>query len=245
MMRKALATLLCGHAILGVGCKSISSTFVQRMDNDRLVGNSNGETGLHDNAKPFKGLPVTVPVLTHVDITISEEIFLDQKTLEPIRTNRRNFRATPTPFHSDKIFAVDPKKAASGTSEYNLEMNSEGLLEDRQYFKSIKQDVDDTTIKDVEAVLSDLLPKLVTKQSAPIEKSLVNNQGEFLSIERHVAWKRFDIGAPDFQEQVRAFVEHHLNNCNSCGESGMCGVPQPAISIQPSIDFVAPPVVNK
>ena len=129
-------------------------------------------------------------------------------------------------------------------TDYKLEMNSEGLAEDRQYFKSIKQDVVDSTIKDVEAVLADLLPKLITKQSSPIEKSFVTNQGEFLCIERHVAWKRFDIGASDFQEQVRAFVEHHLNNCNSCGEPGMCGAPQPTIGFQPSVDFVAPPELN-
>jgi hypothetical protein len=73
MMRRSFRPLVCGLLLCVSGCRSIGSTFVQRMDDDRLVGNSNGKTGLHDNAKPFKGIPVTIPVLTHVDISIIEE----------------------------------------------------------------------------------------------------------------------------------------------------------------------------
>lgn len=219
-------TVFCGSLLFSIGCRSISSTFVQRMDNDNLVGNSNGERGHHCNAKPFKGVPVTMQVLTHVDITISEELFLDKKTLQPVHTNRRNLGASQTPIYSDKIFAVDPKRAASGTSKYTLDMNSEGSEEDKQYFKQIKQNVDDTTIKDVNAVLTNLLPKLIKPASTQkLLDGTINPTNDFIKVTRHVAWKRFDIGAPDFQDQIRLFVEHHMNNCNECCGNGSCVTP--------------------
>lgn len=230
MRKNSSIQLVCGLLLCASGCRSISSTFVQRMDDDRLLGNSNGNPGLHDNAKPFKGIPVSIPVLTHVDISISEEIFLDKETLVPVQTNRRNLMANATPVTSDKIFAVDPKKAASGQSEYTLEMQ-----EGRQFFKKIDQDITDTTIKDINAALGQILPQPLPKPvPAPSTKLSFDNanqsQTDFVPVTRHVAWKRFDVSAPDFQDQIATFVNRHLNHCNSCLESGACAVPN---SIQP------------
>jgi len=224
-MRNSSIPLVCGLLLCATGCRSISSTFVQRMDDDRLVGNSNGNTGLHENAKPFKGIPVTIQVLTHVDISISEEIFLEKETLIPVKTNRRNLMAEATPVYSDKIFAVDPKKAASGQSEYTLQMQ-----EGTQYFKKIDQEITDTTIKDINTALSGILPKLLPNPaSTPTSKLSLENgidkQTHFYSVKRHVAWKRFDVSAIDFQDQIAIFVNRHLNDCNSCGISGACGIP--------------------
>lgn len=224
MMRNSSIPLVCGLLLCATGCRSISSTFVQRMDDDRLVGNSNGNTGLHENAKPFKGIPVTIPVLTHVDISISEEIFLEKETLNPVPMlgERRNLMAKATPVYSDKIFAVDPKKAASGQSEYTLQMQ-----EGSQYFKKIDQDITDTTIKDINTALSGILPKLLPKTaSTPASKlsleNAIDKQTHFYSVKHHVAWKRFDVSAIDFQDQIALFVNQHLNDCNSCGNSGAC-----------------------
>lgn len=232
MMRYSRMFLLVGALSYATGCRSISSTFMQRMDNDRLVGNSNGSTGLHDNAKPFKGIPVTMPVLTHVDISIEEEMFLDKETLALVKTERRNLSAKADPVYSDKIFAVDPKRAASGTSKYTFDMNSDGAPEDQQYFKQIKQNIDDETIRDINTALSGLLPKLFPTPSGV--KSSVNSESSsndfFYPIKRHVAWKRFDVSAPDFQMQVADFVNCHLNGCNQCTgpgcSTGACLTPE-------------------
>ncbi len=228
MRKTSSIQLLCGLLLCASGCRSISSTFVQRMDDDRLVGNSNGNTCLHDNAKPFKGIPVSIPVLTHVDIVISEEIFLDKETLVPVQTNRRNLMAEAKPIKSDKIFAVDPKKAASGQSEYTLLMQ-EG--EGNQFFKRIDQDIADTTIKDINAALGQILPQLLPKPVPTpstkfgLDSNANQSQADFLPVTRHVAWKRFDVSAPDFQDQIATFVNRHLNDCNSCLESGACAGP--------------------
>jgi hypothetical protein len=137
--------------------------------------------------------------------------------------------AEATEVYSDKIFAVDPKKAASGQSAYKFEME-----EDAQYFKHIEQSITDTTIKDINTALSGILPKLLPKPPSPpaakssLEKT-VDTQSHFYSVKRHIAWKRFDVSAPDLQEQITFFVNEHIKGCNSCLKSGICTKPDSSI----------------
>jgi hypothetical protein len=42
--------------------------------------------------------------------------------------------------------------------------------------------------------------------------------------ERVVAIAMFDINACDFEDQVRTFVEHHVNQCHDCA-SDACRAP--------------------
>jgi hypothetical protein len=205
--------VLFAGAFLSLGCRSTSSTFMNRYDNDRVGGISNGQRGCHENAKPFKGIPVTMKVPTHVDVTVFETIYLDPTTFKPIPTERRNLSATADTVVSDKIFAVDPKKAAAGETKYSFAMKD-------GYYTQVKQKVTDETIKDINAALVDLLPLLSPK---PAPKILTQNamgpstQPE--TKERVVAWKRFDINSVDFEDQVKQFVDLHINNCNSCCEN--------------------------
>jgi hypothetical protein len=201
------------------GCKSTSSFFMQRFDSDRLAGSSNGELGVHDNAKPFKGIPITLKVPTHVDIFIQETIYLDANTLEPVPTSKRNLKAKANPVCSDKLFSVDPKRAAAGLSEYEIDMNNEHTdSRQRQYFKALNQKVTDETIKDITSALNTLLPGVPSNPDggkAIVHEPVINSG--LLSMDRDVAWKRFDISSPDFEIQVKAFVDEQLNSCHTCG----------------------------
>jgi hypothetical protein len=203
-------------ASISVGCRSTSSTFMSRFDNDRVAGNSNGERGLHENAKPFKGIPVTMKVPTHLDVKISETVYLDPATLKMIPTERRNLVATTEIIKSDKIFAVDPKKAAAGNTKYSFKLKD-------GYYTQVKQHVEDKTINDVNTALGQLLPLLATK-SAPTGKGTNrffegDSLGSPVPKERVVALKRFDLNSVNVEDQVKQFVDHHMNDCNSCCEN--------------------------
>ncbi len=206
-------------ALIATGCRSTNSFFMTRFDSDQLAASSNGHLGIHDNAKPFKGVPITLKVPTHVDITVRETIYLDIKTLDPVITERRSLNAIATTVYSDKLFSVDPKRAAAGQTDYTLDMNDKHPEKDqRQYFKSVAQKITDDTIKDVTKALDSILPLLAPKK-APGASSFADEPivtGEILEVYRDVAWRRFDISSPDFEEQVRLFVEEHMNSCHSC-----------------------------
>ena len=200
------------------GCKSTTSFFMQRFDSDQLAGSSNGELGVHENAKPFKGIPVTLKVPTHVDIIIQETIFLDSNSLEPVTTSKRNLKAEARTVYSDKLFSVDPKRAAAGQSDYEMDMNDAHKdPRQRQYFKSLNQKVTDETIKDITAALNDILPLLAAPSGARSLTSTPTESNGLVSIDRDVAWKRFDVSSPDFEIQVRTFVDEQLNSCHTCG----------------------------
>ena len=215
MRRYFLASfILFAGVMLSPGCRSTSSTFMNRYDNDRIAGNSNGERGLHENAKPFKGIPVTMKVPTHLDVTVFETIYLDPVSLKTVPTERRNLSAKADTVFSDKVFAVDPKKAAAGDTNYSFTMVD-------GYYTQVKTHVDDKTIKDINGALEKLLPLLAAKP-APKALSRFGESGSTTAPEektRVVAWKRFDLNSVDFEDQVTQFVEHHINNCNSCCEN--------------------------
>lgn len=230
LFRRCTPALLA--VLLATGCRSTNSFFMRRFDSDQLAGSSNGKLGVHDNAKPFKGVPITLKVPTHVDIKIQETIFLDYNTLDPVVTERRNLKAVAETVYSDKLFSVDPKRAAAGQTEYTFDMNNEHEdVMQRQYFKSIKQKITDETIKDVTAALNDILP-LLAPPAGPAASfaDAPTVSGGLLSVDRDVAWKRFDVNSPDFEEQVRAFVEEQMNSCHSCC---MTGTEVVASAVQP------------
>jgi hypothetical protein len=220
LLKRCLPAILL--VIFATGCRSTNSFFMRRFDSDQLAGSSNGKLGIHDNAKPFKGVPITLKVPTHVDITIQETIFLDYNTLDPIVTERRNLKAAAATVYSDKLFSVDPKRAAAGQTEYTFDMNNEHEdVMQRQYFKSISQKITDQTIQDVTAALNSILPLLAPKTAPGASfADAPTVSGGLLSVDRDVAWKRFDIDSPDFEEQVRAFVDEQMNSCHSCCLTG-------------------------
>ncbi len=221
MRKKPLALALLAAL---TGCTSISSTMLNRTDSDFYVGNSNGHTKCDGRSRPFKGVPITVRVPTHLDVAIKESIIHAKDTLTndlyQLASSRRHMFVEASLVESDKVFTVDPKRPAAGTMGYTFLFGDKakaGDPDNSQYFKSISYQIKDRTINEVNASLNTLLPLLgrkstTGKQAAAGEKISII-QEEIVSV---VAWKRFDLDAPDFEVQVECFVEQHLNSCDRC-----------------------------
>jgi len=212
------ATILVGAALF-VGCTSISSTMLNRLETDDFVGNSNGKLKANGAARPFKGVPITLRVPTHVDISIQEKVrfCLNGNTLTPLRSTRRHLWVETDLVYTDKVFTVDVKRPAAGTANYTLEFGEKTAdLDNRQYFKNIKSRIVDETIKDVTAAINTVFSALPSGRNGE-PAGVAGSEGlVFFEQTRTVAWKRFDVDMVDFEMQVAAFVRDHLNNCNSC-----------------------------
>jgi hypothetical protein len=179
-----------------IGCNSMSSTMLTRDESNQFWTRKNG----------LKGVPITLKVPTHVQLTVFERHFL---------VNDENGRAyrLPLPFvvrdfsqefiYSEKIFTVDFKRPAAGT--YNLHLD----LTDDQYIEKLQYDVTDTTIQRVTELVQQLVPGGLAAETVSGEAE--QNYEEIQSV---VAVDMFEIDAPDFEEQMSAFVNCHLNQAH-------------------------------
>ncbi len=205
------------------GCASFSSSVLSRLDDNSFIGNSNGEPNIFCGIRPYKGVPITLAVTTHLDVFIEETYFMQptpdptgvRQILDNVCLNRplRNVRAEPV--KTKKVFLVDLKRPASGS------LNATMSLNDQQYFDTITGTITDNTIKDSTALLATIITKL------PTGKPAAAGEFEYLKRTRVVAYKQFDINALDFEIQLDAFVSQHLNCVgNACDYAGAETAPE-------------------
>jgi hypothetical protein len=224
-MLRGYILLLAVVSLAASGCTSISSTLLNRTDNDIFVGNSNGKPNSHCGARPFKGVPITLRVPTHLDVSITEKLYLrklcDGKLVR-VQTTHRNLSVEPKIVETDKVFTVDPKRPAAGTLASTLTWGTDTDGKDNsQYFASIVNNIKDETIVDVTAALNTLLPTLkglstdAASDAAALAR-LKTLSGQLIVESRTVAWKRFDLDEPGFEHLVADFVSRHMNCCNRC-----------------------------
>jgi len=211
------------------GCASFSSSVLSRLDDNSFVGNSNGNLNMFCGTRPFKGVPITLAVTSHLDVFIEETYFMQptpdatggRQKLDNVSLNRplRNVRAEPV--KTKKVFLVDLKRPASGS------LNASMTLNDQQYFDSITGRITDNTIKDSTALLATIITKL------PTGKPAAAGEFEYLKRTRVVAYKQFDINAPDFELQLDTFVSQHLNCVgNACDYAKLEAAPdEGAVSV--------------
>jgi hypothetical protein len=199
-----LALVIC----VGGGCKSVSSTIMDRTPTDNLVSESNGERCHFDQGAPYRGIPVVVRVPTHVDIAIRETLLftnIENGTVSPklvqLRPSKRQISVDATLSHSDKLFFVDFKRPAGGTMDYTIDYG-DGKS---QYFKSIKYKVVDETISDINSALTTVFgtgtpgaqKKSATAPRTAADASKPNTPPGISAGTRMLAWKRFDINEAD------------------------------------------------
>lgn len=229
-----------------MGCQSFSSTMLNRLGDNAFVGNSNGTADGNSAARPFRGIPVTLRVPSHLDVYIEELCYMkddgdDKAALSGSLTGTRILNVRTEVVSTKKVFTVEYKRPASGT--LNLETN----FSDEQYFRNISRALQDTTIVDSANLMnttfggtsdparsSGRLPALVpptvpgagpqTEQPAAVPSGPTAAQATVLTNHvrdtRIVAFQRFDINDPDYEFQVDRFVSRHLNNCDRCGRCG-------------------------
>lgn len=216
------ALSLCGGVLaccVSTGCRSFSSTPISRSDGDCLAGDSNGQTRWKSSARPHKGLPVKLKVTTHWDVYIKERycVELSEKEKEGKVTHQLDepLSATPLyfvetkPVQTDQVVLVDFKRPGSGS------LNMDATFTDEQYFKKITSKLQDDTITDSAALV-----KAIAKFTAvPVGADEPKDSERRKWLERTVAYQRFDINDPLYEQKLDEFVSHHLNACNSCSSS--------------------------
>jgi hypothetical protein len=194
MLRRTPLAVAC--ILLGViGCTSMTSTMLTRDESNRFWTRKSG----------LKGVPITLKVPTHIQLTVFERYFFVND--DDGRARRIQLPYVVRDFsqefiYSEKIFTVDFKHPASGT--YNLHL---GLTED-QYVQKLQYDVTDTTIQDVTKLVQRLAPGGFGAQTVSDE------QENYYEMQSVVAVGMFEIDAPDFEEQMSTFLNCHLNQAH-------------------------------
>lgn len=204
----ALAGLVC---LVG-GCTSFSTSMLNRLDDNSFVGNSNGDPCRKCQTRPYKGIPITLQVPSHVDVYIEETYFLqeaeestaDRTILEEAPIGRL-FGVRAEVIKSKKVFLVDFKRPASGT------LDLDASFSDQQYFKSIASKLEDTTIQESAKLVGTVL-KFATGKSTAADAAVLPNT--VLRKSRVTAYRRFDINEPGYEQQLEAFVNQQLGVCD-------------------------------
>jgi hypothetical protein len=218
---------------------------LNRLSDNSFAGNSNGTTDGKSGARPFKGIPITLRVPSHLDVYIEEVYYMkddgdDKAALSDSLTGTRILNVRTDLIRTKKVFTVDYKRPASGT------LNLETEFSDEQYFQSISRALQDTTIVDSAnlvntalggtsdpaqsaGTLPGVVPPTVPGSGPQTERPATVPSGptaaqaamltEHVRDTRIVAFQRFDINDPDYEFQVDRFVSQHLNNCDQCGRS--------------------------
>lgn len=107
--------------------------------------------------------------------------------------------------YTDKVFVVDFKRPAGGSSNLKVKMT------DQQYIDKIQHDITDTTISDVRGILA------ATKTDATPNKPFVQTGAELATkneLRSLVAVGIFEIDSPDFEQKVREFMDCHINKAH-------------------------------
>lgn len=202
-------TLLALCVVATSGCTSLRSTIINRYEDDTYAGNSNGELKRHDMARPYRGVPITIKVPTHVDVKIIETSYMYNvdDSLRELKLSTPHREVDIKTIETDKVFIVDFKRPLSGS------LNYKATFGDDQYFDEVSGKLEDTTITDVANLVATVAPML-GKPAAGNEKGAIGD--ELIVNKRVVAYRRFDIDATDFEMQVRCFLEEHLNCGHTC-----------------------------
>jgi hypothetical protein len=199
-----------------LGCSSFSSTLLHRTE-DNCAWKQ--ERMLH-------GVPITLKVPTHVRVDVAEKHFLvlDQVqrkrrdgstvTVQAIHRKAAKFPLREVTYHmieTEKVFVVDLKRPGAGTIDAKLDFDA-----DDQYFDEIKTKVVDETIEQVGNLIAQVAPSgLFGAPTADTAGEKVSNR--IKQVFTVVASNIFEIDAPDFEFQLRAFLDRHLNCCHDCG----------------------------
>jgi hypothetical protein len=193
------------------GCTSMRSTMINRHEDETYSGNSNGQLKWHNTPRPYKGVPITIKVPTHLDVTVTETSYLQDTTagLREFRLTLPHRDVSIVTVETEKVFVVDFKRPISGTLNYSAKFGSD------QYFDEISGKLEDTTITDVANLVATIAPLAGKKASGEVDassdigKSLITNT-------RVIAYQRFDIDACDVEAQIKQFLDQHLNCGHSC-----------------------------
>lgn len=194
-MRLRFSILFVSVLLAQMGCTSMTSTMLTR-DESNQFWTRKGK---------LNGVPITLKVPTHAQLTVFETHYL-------VTDERGRTHPLPLPcvirdfsqdfIYSEKIFTVDFKRPAAGL--YNLHL----LMTKDQYISKLQHDVTDRTIQQVTNLVGRFFPTGLAR-TAGVEDG--ESEPIFEEVQSVVAVGIFEIEAPDFEQEMSAFVNYHLN----------------------------------
>jgi hypothetical protein len=250
-MDARLLTLLCAFSV-ACGCASMRSTMLNRREDDALVKNGMPTPGVPVTVRVPTHLDIFVlETMYYYDPKVEDKSKKDAYTFCKVEFPgaARNLKLRSEIVRTEKVMTVDFKRPAAGIGDFNLKFTT-GTNEDKkyQYITQFETYVFDRTMEDTANLVASIVPGVSAQSSKadPTATSFIlgasksaaggtipTTTGEiefgsgvknYLVKDSVVAYQRFDLNACDFEEQVRAFLEHHLNGCHDCchGEAKRC-----------------------
>ena len=217
-MNRYVGLLLVVLAV--AGCNSIRTTVLDRTENGNLVcGNHSGH---------LKGVPVMVKVPTHIEVRIYQRDYwyanVENKLVPLEQQMATRFVDTKVQM-TEQMFLVDPKRPAAGTGVYAFKFNSSADDKDagKGYLKSVAYQANDETLTRSATLLTSIAgligppsTTLASKTSSNGRKRTKDDAVLPYSTDRLVKMMRFDINSPTVDDDIREFLDTHLNNCHNC-----------------------------
>ncbi|MEL7496693.1 MAG: hypothetical protein AAFN77_03740 [Planctomycetota bacterium] len=211
----ALSVCFACLVILLLGCNSISSTMLQR-----TTDNAGWQVG-----PCSQGVPITLKVPTHLKVEVREKQMLqllqpevdeegfplDDEYPEVVRIEfDRPLRAVYTDIiRTDKIFTVDPKRPAAGVLAATLDFQG-------QYFKQIKYKNEDKTIEAINSAIASLTSAGGLLSGVGTSDAATDLQKNVMETESVVASAIFEVDDPNFEDNLKYFLDLHLTGCHAC-----------------------------
>ena len=194
--------------LLHVGCTSFNTMTLGRLDNDSLFVECFGHKQ--------KGIPVKLKVPTHVVVSIYEQQVLlrgdDGVRLQSFSPPQYEVESELS--YTDKVFLVDFVRPAGGSLTIGSPGSNGITFDDDQYFKTIKAEVQEETMKQIGTAL-DTVKGALTSAGGIVEGEDTDHPN--LKFEKSIiACQRFDLARPHWEEEVNAFVEEYIGECGTC-----------------------------
>jgi hypothetical protein len=204
------AAMLCAVAL--TGCTSMKSTMLHRGEfNDGWY-----------RERPYRGVPITMKVATHVKVTVYEHHFMEH--FKEGEADCVRWIALDVPVRSvdteivktEKVITVDTKRPAAGTMSTTLGFTG-------QYFNNIDYHVEDKTIDTITEVIGTFAPGGIIPKAKPAGEQFTGDGSvgadirEVTSVAAHTL---LAIDAPDFEAQLVCFLNQHLTGCHTCRTVG-------------------------
>lgn len=163
--------------------------------------------------KHLKGVPTTLLVPTHLQVTVKNTRWgkIDSATGRvTFVKDLENQDVEITPVNQKEIFTVDFKRPAAGELDYHL------TFDKNQYITGIDNSLTDKTIADVTALVAAVIQSVPTTRSVVRDATTTAPSG-LISITDVVAMDVFPLRDPDVQHRIQEFLATHVNNCHpSC-----------------------------
>ena len=231
--------IACALLILLVGCSSIRTNMWTRAEDDSLHP---------DPCVNLKGIPVMLKVPSHLEVKMTETMYVqyhaDTGEFQVIPLARPDITVDANLKYTEKMFLVDPVRVGAGTGSYGFGFGpaneksgtikgEDGTPDGHGYIHNANFKANDQTIIQGANLLSTVLslrPKATASSKAGLlnPDTLQDSDQAIVKMTRTVAYHRFDLGTPNVDDEVFAFMEKHLNGCHRCDIEAVVPDPCPA-----------------